>query len=111
MSSRLEKTSITQFYLAITLKFCHTITTALPIVVGINIQHFKDLYSPHLVNPRMMHYINDSLENQTISKDTCCCDEQVCDYCYHEELGPFYPGQTVEFYFIISFIPTLFIQD
>ena len=64
--------------------------------------------SPRLVNPKMIQYINDSLEDQTVTKYICFCDKPVRDDCYREELGPFYPGQTVDFYFIISFIPTLF---
>ena len=66
---------------------------------------------PKLVNQNVIHYINDSLEYNTILKDICSCDEKYQKpglpgfNCSTDELGPFYPGQTVEFHFITIVLP------
>ena len=61
---------------------------------------------PKVVNQNVIHYVNDSLEYDTIIKDICFCDKKYQQpgllgfNCTIDELGPYYPGQTVEFHFI-----------
>ena len=66
---------------------------------------------PKVVNQNVIHYVNDSLEYNIIYKDICFCDEKYQQpgllgfNCSIDELGPFYPGQTVEFHFITIIVP------
>ena len=66
---------------------------------------------PKLVNQNVIHYINDSLEHNIIHKKICLCDEKYQKpglpgfNCSTDGLGPFYPGETVEFHFITVMVP------
>ena len=60
-----------------------------------------------VINKKVIQYINDSLEYERIPKRICSCDSKDYD-CYQEDIGPFYPGQTVTFHFIIVFAPIIF---
>ena len=60
-----------------------------------------------VINKNIIQYINDSLEYERIPKRICSCDSKDYD-CYQEDIGPFYPGQTVTFHFIIVFAPIIF---
>ena len=63
--------------------------------------------NPRFVNQRIMHYLNEP--QKQIRKDICLCGPNgVHGSCFEDELGPFYPRQTVELNFIISNVPTLF---
>ena len=65
--------------------------------------------NPRFVNQKVITYVNDSLENQKIVKDICLCDNKDSHQdCYRDELGPFYPGQMIDFYFLITIVPFLF---
>jgi len=66
---------------------------------------------PETVFQNVIHYINDSLEYDKIHKDICFCDikyqrpELPRFNCTIYKLGPFYPGQTVQFHFFTRLLP------
>ena len=65
--------------------------------------------NPRFVNQKVIKYVNDSLENDTIVKDVCLCGPpDFHQDCFRDELGPFYPGQSVDFYFMITIVIFLF---
>ena len=63
--------------------------------------------NPRFVNQKIIHYLNES--QKQIRKDICFCDSKhVQGNCFKDELGKFYPGETVHLYFIISNVPKKF---
>ena len=70
-------------------------------------QHAAFLKSnPRLVNKKIIKYINDSLQNYTLHKQICYCGyEDLHEDCYRDELGSYYPGQLIDFYFLITGVP------
>ena len=64
---------------------------------------------PRFVNQKVMKYVNDSLENYITRKEICYCGNiDFHEDCYQDELGPFYPGQLIDFYFIITMVHVAF---
>ena len=61
------------------------------------------------INKNVIQYINDSLEYDKVRKEICFCDNKdKSGYdCYREDIGPYYPGQTVTLYFITVFMPVV----
>ena len=62
-----------------------------------------------VINEIVIQYVNDSFESGVIQKSICFCDSKdQSEYdCYREDIGPFYPGQTVTFHFITTLLPLL----
>ena len=60
-----------------------------------------------VINENVIRYVNDSLEHESFQKRICLCDHKNYD-CFQENIGPFYPGQTVSLHFIIVFVPHIY---
>ena len=60
-----------------------------------------------VINKNVIQYVNDSLEYYKVEKDICLCDNKdKSGYnCYQDDIGPYYPGQTVTLHFITVFMP------